>query len=107
MAPLETLPTEARVRQWPSVQLPFLMVPEMLAELWLLFACQHTGTRQPCRHLPTMAGKGPWRQQLPAPPAMGTLAVPGQGAQDPSSSELAWLPLSRTMLLCPLVSSTF
>lgn len=32
---------------------------------------------------------------------MGALAVPGQGAQDPSSSELAWLPLSRTLLLCP------
>lgn len=38
---------------------------------------------------------------------MGTLAVPGQGAQDPSSFELAWLPLGGTLLLCPLVSSTF
>lgn len=45
--PSGTVPTEARVRQWPSTQLPLLMVPEMLARLWLLFICQQAGASQP------------------------------------------------------------
>lgn len=56
------VPTEARVRQRPSTQLPILTVPETLAGLWLLCAYQQAGASQPFYSLPTMSGKAPWHQ---------------------------------------------
>lgn len=58
MASPGTVPTEARVRH------PAASPDGARNAGWALFACQQAGASQTPCHLPTIAGRAPWHQQL-------------------------------------------